>query len=159
MADQWVKRWKVLSESSDSVYTVALHKEGHYGCSCPHWKFRRKECKHIRQVLDGDWDAEPEKREPSIILANVREVKLNGDGELLVPLLPLGDTHFEATLIYDLLQHGVSWRTIKGTYSLAKLNARKNIITYVEQRGRLIYGPWIEERGYTGRSIMPVEET
>ncbi len=53
MNDKWIKRWTVASESGPGVYIVALDKDGTYGCSCPVWKFHRKQCKHIQEVLAG----------------------------------------------------------------------------------------------------------
>jgi len=48
---KWVSRWYVKSHSSDREYVVSLADDGEtWGCSCPHWKFRRAECKHIREV-------------------------------------------------------------------------------------------------------------
>ena len=45
--DQWTNRFEIRSESSDRVYIVAQHKgKGHWGCSCPGWRTRRK-CKHL----------------------------------------------------------------------------------------------------------------
>jgi hypothetical protein len=45
----WMKRWSIEG-SKDDVYTVAIDANGQYGCSCPHWKFRRGECRHIMEV-------------------------------------------------------------------------------------------------------------
>jgi len=54
--DKWLKRWCVESFSnSDIKYTVALDREEHYGCSCPAWRFGRKNnpiCKHILFVIE-----------------------------------------------------------------------------------------------------------
>lgn len=53
----WVIKWEVASMTSDSKgpYIVALKKDGTFGCSCPHWIFRRGDsygvCKHIVQVI------------------------------------------------------------------------------------------------------------
>jgi len=44
--DRWKQRWYVSS------YTVSMDENGNFGCSCPHWKFRREECKHIREVKE-----------------------------------------------------------------------------------------------------------
>jgi len=41
-------------------YIVAETEEGEWQCSCPHWKFRREECGHIRKAK-----ANPEKYEIS----------------------------------------------------------------------------------------------
>ena len=50
---KWIERIPVDSETSDATYIVGISDEGEYGCSCPHWKFRRQECKHIRSVRTG----------------------------------------------------------------------------------------------------------
>ena len=48
---KWISRWFVKSHSSDREYTVALAEDGEtWGCSCPAWRFRRMECKHIKEV-------------------------------------------------------------------------------------------------------------
>lgn len=82
--------------------------------------------------------------EPEIVLANVQAVtpEYNEEGHtirVLTPLIPADDTWFQATLIYDLLRHGVAWSTVKSRYSLAKRNPRKNIVAYVRERGRKVY--------------------
>jgi len=47
---QWTNRFEIRSETSDRVYTVAQNKaKGHWGCSCPAWRTRRK-CKHLRSL-------------------------------------------------------------------------------------------------------------
>jgi len=80
------------------------------------------------------------KKEPAIVLANVREVTLTDDGNgALVPLIPAGDVWFEATVIYDLLRAGVSWKTIRERYRLARRNSRRTIVDYVRRHGRRVY--------------------
>lgn len=49
-SDRWVERWNVVSTSSGNTYTVAKDRDGNFGCSCPRWKFKREECKHIAQI-------------------------------------------------------------------------------------------------------------
>lgn len=47
---QWTNRFEVRSESSDRAYVVSQHKKkGHWGCSCPGWRTRRK-CKHLASM-------------------------------------------------------------------------------------------------------------
>lgn len=47
---RWVgQRWYIEGTRGD-VYTVAIDENGEYGCSCPAWKFRRQECRHIKEV-------------------------------------------------------------------------------------------------------------
>lgn len=51
--DRWVKRWQVPKSSGEGTWTVAIDREGNYGCSCPIWKFKRQECHHIKLVKMG----------------------------------------------------------------------------------------------------------
>lgn len=47
----YVEQWQIPSHSDPTkTYTVSLTDQGEYQCSCPHWKFRRQECKHIREA-------------------------------------------------------------------------------------------------------------
>lgn len=50
---EWIKKWQVDSDSSSSIYVVSVTANGEYGCSCPRWKFKREDCKHIQQVQFG----------------------------------------------------------------------------------------------------------
>lgn len=47
--DKWIKRWDVVG-SNDNAWRVAVDKNGNYGCSCPRWKFKREQCKHIQYI-------------------------------------------------------------------------------------------------------------
>jgi len=47
---KWIKKWNIESESGNGNYVVSLSDENEWGCSCPVWKFRRQECKHIKRV-------------------------------------------------------------------------------------------------------------
>jgi hypothetical protein len=47
---RWVRGWDVESDSSDKIYRVSLGDNEEWGCSCPVWKFRRQECKHILKI-------------------------------------------------------------------------------------------------------------
>lgn len=167
MADRWIKRWKVPSSSSPNTeYTVAQDKAGQYGCSCPRWTkglYRRQDCHHIKAVKAGRYDPDtPAKSiEPQIVLANVRGVipKVEDDGQtvrqILTPLIPIGDTHFEATVVYNLLAAGVSWSTLKARYSVARVNPKYKIIRFIEENGCRIYGPWDDtRRRYEGFEIV-----
>lgn len=49
--DPWLRRFAVPSATvSGRTYTVALHRQGHFGCSCSGWIYHRAECKHIQAV-------------------------------------------------------------------------------------------------------------
>ena len=166
MADKWIRRWDVPSESDpEKSYVVAQDVDGDYGCSCPAWRFRgRRECRHIEAVKNGEHPerSEPKKQEPEFVLANVRGVTpVMGDrgekgGKVLVPLIPIGDTHFQATVVYDLERVGFSWSYIKNRYDIARMNRKKAIREYVETYGRKIYGPWVGGSGFQGFEIVPV---
>ena len=47
---KWIEKIPVDSETSDTTYVVGISAEGEYGCSCPNYKFRRAQCKHIQSV-------------------------------------------------------------------------------------------------------------
>jgi hypothetical protein len=47
---RWVRGWDVESDSSDTIYRVSVSDNEEWGCSCPVWKFRRVECKHIMKI-------------------------------------------------------------------------------------------------------------
>jgi hypothetical protein len=50
---KWVSKWRVQSTSDDEkTYIVSQAEDGSYGCSCPQWRFRHSECKHIREVAE-----------------------------------------------------------------------------------------------------------
>lgn len=49
--DQWTHRYSVERSSGEGTWTVAKAANGTWGCSCPQWKFKRRQCKHIDAVL------------------------------------------------------------------------------------------------------------
>ncbi len=164
MGDRWTKRWKVQSQSNPDVqHTVAIDRQGRWGCSC--WAWRRnqaRDCKHIETVKADS--PEPDEitsiTEPSIVLAKVKEVTPEHDGEgrvlhVLTPLIPLDDTWFQATVVYDLLRYGVTWSTVKHRYGLARKNSRKSIVAYVRKRGRKIYGEVSRRSTVTTYEFLP----
>jgi ERCC4-related helicase len=49
-----LRSWLVPSESKPGVeYTVTLGADGTWTCTCPHYTYRRAECKHILKVKEG----------------------------------------------------------------------------------------------------------
>jgi hypothetical protein len=47
----WQTFYECPSQTNkDTSYIVATNESEEWGCSCPRWKFKREECKHIRQV-------------------------------------------------------------------------------------------------------------
>lgn len=65
---RWVQSWPIEGSKGDS-YTVSVDENGCYGCSCPVWKFKRLECKHIlklKYILGADSSIMPSKPKPIV---------------------------------------------------------------------------------------------
>jgi len=136
--DKWIKRFKVKSSSGNGYYIVAIDKEGNYGCSCPVWKFRRQECHHIRQIKLFGGSEEETIKKPEYVLAKVLEPKLI-DGKILCPLIPIGDTHMEATIDAFLMKYGYSFSEVKEIRHLPNSWTKKAILDYIERYGMKKY--------------------
>jgi len=164
------EHWEFPSSSNpNKKYKVSRRKvDGLLVCSCPKFIFQRvpvekkKPCKHILEVLGGN--VQPvgaiQKPAPQIVLYNIQEVTPVMDAagnviEVKTPLIPAGNdnfaTHFQATLIYDLLRYGVPYSQIRERYGLARVNSAKDIVRYVRANGRMVYKP--EALTGEGRSI------
>ena len=149
---KWLKKWSVTSSDGSQEYTVSQDKDGNFGCSCPHWIFTHKttgDCKHILEIRDRlAFSGLEHKDPPKIVLAKVHEVTLKPEtNEAFTPLVPIGDTHFAATVVYDLLQLGARWEDIVFYSHLAQQNSRQTIVNYVLEHGRKVYSRrYIEER-------------
>jgi len=81
-----------------------------------------------------------EKMKP-IMLGQVNEVK-EMDDKVLIPLSPMDErsTHFFATIISDLVKLGYEQKDIERHYKdFLKANKLKDILAYVEDRGRMIW--------------------
>jgi Fanconi anemia group M protein len=49
-----LRSWLVPSESRPGVeYTITLSDDGSWSCTCPHYTYRRAECKHVLKVKEG----------------------------------------------------------------------------------------------------------
>ena len=48
--DQWMNRFEIRSETSNSIYVVSQNKKRkHFACSCPGYK-RHRRCKHLETI-------------------------------------------------------------------------------------------------------------
>jgi len=92
---------------------------------------------------------------------NVGEVTIREkDNIVLYPLVPIPvNTHFVATIIYDLVRANVRKEQIKdykeqffGKISLSR------ILKYVEQRGRLVYTRFEKGKGWTDLEVVNINE-
>ena len=56
--DRYQARYSVPRSSGDKTWTVSQTARGDWQCSCPVWRFKREQCKHIAAVQD-DPDSYP----------------------------------------------------------------------------------------------------
>ena len=150
--DKWFKRWKVKG-SNGNDWTVAIDKDGNYGCSCPVWKFRREKCHHILQIKqNGGSEIKPREAMPG----NVGEVTIKGD-KVLYPLVPFGGgPDLPATIVYDLIRANVSSEQIKDyAKTMFQSASLKQIVSHVEEKGRFVYSKFQKGRGWTNPVFTP----
>jgi len=142
----WLKRWKVPG-SNGGEWTVAIDKDGNWGCSCPVWKFQRlpfaerKQCHHILQVkMDGGEEIKGNNK-PRYVLANVNKPKFKKEtNELLIPLIKIPDLKLmEATVCCYMLKHGYSWGEIKEIRRIPPGWTMRAVLDHVERHGEACY--------------------
>ncbi len=147
--DKWVQRFMVPG-SNGAVWTVGIDAEGGFGCSCPVWKFKREECKHIREIkrevkdnidiLEANLPREANK--PNVVLAKVHKPELR-DGKLYIPLVPFGNVDMAATIIYHMMKYGYTMREIRkirGTCCPESWTA-KAVLEHIKVYGEAQYPP------------------
>lgn len=164
MPEKWVRKWKVPKSQGNDFWTVSVDAAGLYGCSCPVWKFRRQECKHIAAVKDGCYNAENNADKGlAASPGNVGEVVVEGN-IALYPLVPLGrafTTDLIATIVYDLITAGVKPEYVKD-YKDRMFDRRTSISTIVEhvkQRGRLVFSRLVEGQGWVDPVYVSCDES
>lgn len=156
----WSQSFEVPSTSGLGTYTVSRDTTGRYACSCPHWIYRRQVCKHIR-AIQTQARTEPAHHArdlpiPTCLPANVTSVTTGDDKSVLVPLIPIGHSHFLATVIVDLLIHRISFATIQRHYHLPAATTRQNYLDHVLAHGRFIYAE--RDEGQVNRQIVHTEQ-
>lgn len=149
MADNWVKRWDVPG-SNGKTWTVAINMAGNYGCSCPVWKFKRRDCKHIDQVKAGFFCP---KEYRSCRPANVGEVQIKGK-LVYYPLVPFNNdemyVNLRMTIVFDLLRADVDPDLIKDYKDriIGKGVSYTEIMDHVRGRGRVIFSRFVTGQGW-----------
>ncbi len=144
---KWVKQWDVAG-SSGATWTVSVNNKGEYACSCPVWKFRRRECKHIDLVKAGMCGNGGSYREA--VPGNVGEVMIDGE-KVLYPLVPFSDGgDLRATIVYDMMRANVSPEQIRDYKEkmLGKVSLRQ-ITLHVKEKGRFVYSRFEKGKGWT----------
>ncbi|MBA7535876.1 hypothetical protein ES705_28135 [subsurface metagenome] len=137
---KWIKKWKVQSSSGNGNYIVSIDENGHYGCSCPAWKFRRQECHHIVKVKNSGSKEIKVFHKPEAIPANVTK-PIFKDGKILYPLVPIypSDIHMEATIVSFMLKYGWSMSEIKERRHLPNSWTKIAILDYIDKYGMKEY--------------------
>ena len=137
---KWIKKWKVQSSSGNGNYIVSIDENGHYGCSCPAWKFRRQECHHIVKVKRSGSKEIKVFHKLEAIPANVTK-PIFKDGKILYPLVPIypSDIHMEATIVSFMLKYGWSMSEIKERRHLPNSWTKIAILDYIDKYGMKEY--------------------
>lgn len=141
--DKWINRWQVGKSTGEGYWTVAIDKDGNYGCSCPRWKFKREQCHHIQAVKinPSAYETNNPVILPEIVPRNVEEVTMTKK-YCLHPLVPLDGMGGEvlATILFDCLQLGYSWGILKNRFSNLVPHSwtRKAVIAHIENCGRVL---------------------
>lgn len=142
MSDRWVKRWEIEG-SNGHTWVVAVDKDGNYGCSCPIWKFQRKECHHILQVKNSNLECQVKKEieKPKYVLAKVFKPTLKPDtNELWIPLIAIPDAMMmEVTICYYLIKHGYSMSEIREIRRIPNDWTKERILDHIERHGETEY--------------------
>jgi len=130
---KWIKKWNIKSESGKGNYVVSLSDKNEWGCSCPAWKFRRQECKHIIRVkLNPERYKEIEEQlsRPAYVLVRVEKPTYDKkNNRLLIPLIRIEpyDVRMEALICYTMARHGYKWgeiveiRNLNSEWTLTKV--------------------------------------
>jgi hypothetical protein len=157
MKKHYKKQWVVPSDTNpDKGYKVSLTMEDQYQCSCPRWIFKREECKHIQGVKDGIYDQHTV-IEYHLVLAMVKEVTMLDDRVTIhVPLRPVEDIDFLATIVYDLMHLGVPWQVIAELEHTPKQWKPAQVNSHILDHGRKVYDNWVKGHGFMGFKYVPL---
>jgi len=138
--DKWIKRWQIQG-SNDKTWTVAIDKDGNYGCSCPRWKFHREECHHIKAVKMGLGSEVTQQKKPEYVLAKVNKpIYDKGINRLLIPLIGLPDAMvMQATICFYMLKYGFSMSEIRRIRKIPQQWSAKAIMQHIEDHGEAEY--------------------
>jgi len=137
---KWIKKWKVEGSRGD-IYTVAVDTEGNYGCSCPQWKFRRQECKHIKYIKQTK--PEPEilikPKKPTLVPAKIdHPVYDERNNVIMYPLVRIEpfDVKLEVEIDVFLMEHGYSWQEVREKRNLPRSWTKKAVYAYYNKHVR-----------------------
>lgn len=138
---KWIKKWNIKSESGKGSYVVSLSDKNEWGCSCPAWKFRRQECKHIIRVKlnpERYKGIEEQSSRPEYVLARVeRPTYDKKNNRLLIPLIRIEpyDVYMEALICYTMVKHGYRWKEVVEIRHLNPVWTLTKVKNYIEGKG------------------------
>lgn len=153
----------VESSTGSRKYKVSYGDDGSWGCSCPAWKFRREECKHIREIIQtvGRHPSVSESpyQKPMYVVSNDIGAPYydSPTNELRVPHGFPGngtdDEHLEVHICTMMLENGYSIREVRSIRSLDSSWTTKEI----EQKYKDL-GPF-DPRGWTPKQDRVTNRT
>ena len=135
---KWIKKWNIKSESGNGIYVVSLSDKDEWGCSCPAWKFRRQECKHIIRVkLNPERYEEIEEQlsRPEYVLARVEKPTYDKrNNRFLIPLIRIEpyDVHMEDFICYTIVKYGYKWKEVVEIRHLNPVWTLKKVKEYIK---------------------------
>jgi hypothetical protein len=143
-------KWQYKCEvpgSQGHTWVVSQAEDGTWGCSCPVWKFKRKECHHIANVKASPPGPLPGSIYatllPQILPGHVERMTYNAElHAYLHPLIPLNahGTGVLATIVYDCLQLGYSMEVLRERFKMIpKEWTAQAVIAHVKRYGFTVW--------------------
>lgn len=138
--DKWVEKWEIEG-SNGHIWIVAKDREGNYGCSCPVWKFKRRECHHILKVKNSMGKPIEEVEKPKYVLAKVLKPTYDSETNILsCPLVAIPDTMgMEVTICYYLIKYGYSMSEIRLLRNIPNSWTKEQILDHIKRHGEAEY--------------------
>jgi hypothetical protein len=101
-----------------------------------------------------------------MVFCNVRCVTPIGNAdqseviELNTPIIKSdsGNDHLLLTVLFDLMQYGITWETLRKEFHLPRDLTATWVQHYIHDYGRLIYGPWQAGVGFDGLTYIPPDD-
>ena len=146
---KWIAKW-VIKGLKGETFIVRRNPEGQFSCTCPIWRYRRHECKHIQEIksqLEYRRDFRNLQRntpKPDCVVADVEKPTfVRETNQLLLPVKKAGDVgelHMEATICHTMLKFGFTMEEVREIRNMLPdhLNAQK-IRQYIDEYGEARY--------------------
>ena len=136
---KWVKRWRVEG-SNDNEYIVAQGEMGKFGCSCPAWKFRRIECKHIKYIKNHNPTANMIEtiaiKKPELRYYNMEHPGYDKENNIIkCPLIRIEpfDLTLEVEIDVMMMENGYSLSDVKETRHLPRQWTKRAIYDHYKR--------------------------